>query len=130
MQHSQGSLSNTCACSSCATDSAFFNNGRLGETGQCASSGGTQQHFKNVWLLRPLHFLRAAGLHAFLQDRNVQALHVVGVALDVCVLYAALDAADLGYDVSVLLDGCAATSKEAKEMAVQRLKATNRIRVV
>jgi len=46
----------------------------------------------------------------------------VGVALDVCVLYTAMDAAALGYRVAVFLEGCAATSKQAGAEAVEKME--------
>jgi len=43
----------------------------------------------------------ATGLDGYLRDRGVKRLVMVGLALDFCVAYSALDAARLGYDVTV-----------------------------
>jgi len=46
------------------------------------------------------------GLDGYLRNRGVTTLTFVGLATDFCVAYSALDAARLGFDVSVHLPGC------------------------
>lgn len=46
------------------------------------------------------------GLHDFLRNHEIKRLCVVGLATNVCVVATVLDARDLGYEVSVPLDGC------------------------
>ena len=48
------------------------------------------------------------GLHGILQNQNIDKLEMVGLATDFCVAFSALDAARLGYHVSVRLDACRA----------------------
>ncbi|KXF91438.1 bifunctional nicotinamidase/pyrazinamidase [Phaeobacter inhibens] len=48
------------------------------------------------------------GLHGYLQDRGIRDLTLVGLATDFCVAFSALDAARLGYDVTVDLTACRA----------------------
>ncbi len=48
------------------------------------------------------------GLHGYLQSRGVNEVVLVGLALDYCVAYSALDAAGLGYGVTVRKDLCRA----------------------
>ena len=48
------------------------------------------------------------GLHGYCQTRGITRLTMVGLALDFCVNYSAVDAAGLGYDVTVLQDACRA----------------------
>lgn len=48
------------------------------------------------------------GLHGYLQSRSVRAVTLVGLATDYCVAYSALDAARLGYQVSVVMAACRA----------------------
>jgi nicotinamidase/pyrazinamidase len=48
---------------------------------------------------------KATGLDAFLRNRGVRALHVMGLATDYCVRHTAIDAAELGYDVALLVEG-------------------------
>jgi nicotinamidase/pyrazinamidase len=48
------------------------------------------------------------GLHGYLQARGVSRLTLVGLATDYCVAYSALDAAGLGYSVTVLQGACRA----------------------
>lgn len=46
------------------------------------------------------------GLEGYLRTRGVQTLTVVGLATDFCVHYSAVDAARLGFDVTVDLTAC------------------------
>ena len=48
------------------------------------------------------------GLHGYLQTRGITDVTLVGLATDFCVNYSALDAAKLGYQVTVRLDLCRA----------------------
>ncbi len=46
------------------------------------------------------------GLHGDLQTRGIEQLTMVGLATDFCVNFSAVDAAKLGYDVTVLTELC------------------------
>jgi nicotinamidase/pyrazinamidase len=48
------------------------------------------------------------GLHGYLQTRGIDRLTMVGLATDFCVNFSAVDAARLGYDVTVRTDLCRA----------------------
>lgn len=48
------------------------------------------------------------GLHGWLQEHGVKALTIVGLATDFCVHYSAVDAARLGYEVTVDERACRA----------------------
>ncbi len=48
------------------------------------------------------------GLHGYLQERALKRLVMAGLATDFCVNFSAVDAAKLGYDVTVRLDLCRA----------------------
>lgn len=50
----------------------------------------------------------ATGLHGYLQERGIKAITLVGLATDYCVAYSALDAARLGYRVTLLEGACRA----------------------
>ncbi|MBN2247104.1 MAG: bifunctional nicotinamidase/pyrazinamidase [Coriobacteriia bacterium] len=52
--------------------------------------------------------LKDTGLSAFLNKRGVDELVVVGLATDYCVKFTVLDAAGLGFGVTVVEDGCRA----------------------
>lgn len=49
---------------------------------------------------------RATGLGAYLKERGVTEVYVVGLATDYCVKWTALDAKQLGFPTSVILDAC------------------------
>jgi nicotinamidase/pyrazinamidase len=46
------------------------------------------------------------GLHFYLQGLSVKSVYLVGLALDVCVYYSAMDALKLGFSTVVVQDGC------------------------
>jgi len=48
------------------------------------------------------------GLHGYLKNRGIDTIMLVGLATDFCVNYSAVDAAKLGYKVSVNMDLCRA----------------------
>ncbi|WP_116132987.1 bifunctional nicotinamidase/pyrazinamidase [Tropicimonas sp. IMCC34043] len=48
------------------------------------------------------------GLEGYLRGHKIERLRLVGLATDFCVLYTALDAARLGFDVTVAMDACRA----------------------
>jgi nicotinamidase/pyrazinamidase len=60
------------------------------------------------------------GLHGYLQERGVTTLTLVGLALDFCVCYSALDAARLGYDVTVRRDLARAIDLDGSLAAAER----------
>ena len=48
------------------------------------------------------------GLAGYLRERDIDRLVMAGLATDFCVAYSALDAAKLGFAVSVVMEGCRA----------------------
>ena len=70
------------------------------------------------------------GLEGYLRTRGITALTMVGLATDFCVQFSALDAANLGFDVTVLegacraidLDGSLATARAAMQDAGVKLE--------
>jgi nicotinamidase/pyrazinamidase len=73
----------------------------------------------------------ATGLEGYLRSRGAEALTLVGLATDYCVAYSALDAARLGFEVTVLqgatraidLDGSLAAAEAQMRAAGVRLEA-------
>lgn len=57
------------------------------------------------------------GLDGYLKTRGVTAVTLVGLATDYCVAYSALDAAKLGFDVTVRLDLCRAIDMDGSLVA-------------
>lgn len=70
------------------------------------------------------------GLEGYLRNRGITTLTMVGLATDFCVQYSALDAATLGFDVTVLegacraidMDGSLATARAAMQGAGVKLE--------
>jgi nicotinamidase/pyrazinamidase len=50
--------------------------------------------------------VKATGLAAWLNERWIKQLYVLGLATDFCVKFTALDARQLGFDVFLVEDGC------------------------
>jgi len=63
------------------------------------------------------HHLKPTGLDALLREHDVSAIVICGLATDYCVKYSALDARQLGYEVSVVEDGCRAVNLTAGDDA-------------
>ncbi len=65
------------------------------------------------------------GLGDWLKARDVHQVVVLGVATDYCVKFTALDAAELGFDVILLEDGCRGVNLEPNdsERALDELRA-------
>src|SRR5436309_10695371 len=49
---------------------------------------------------------RHTGLAHYLEKRSIKEIYLMGLALDYCVKYSALDARELGLTTCVILDGC------------------------
>ena len=68
----------------------------------------------------------STGLTAWLQERSVRSLFVLGLATDYCVKFSVLDALQDGFQVFVIKDGCRAVNlnerDEAKALAEIRQK--------
>ncbi|WP_263480940.1 bifunctional nicotinamidase/pyrazinamidase [Pseudosulfitobacter pseudonitzschiae] len=64
------------------------------------------------------------GLEGYLRTRGIKALTMVGLATDFCVNFSALDAAKLGFDVTVHMDLCRAIDLDGSLVAaVEGMKA-------
>lgn len=50
--------------------------------------------------------MRHTGLAAYLQEKKVTDVFLMGLATDYCVLYSTLDALKLGFNTYVIVDGC------------------------
>lgn len=59
------------------------------------------------------------GLEGYLRTRGITRLTLVGLATDFCVAYSAIDAAKLGFDVSVRMDLCRAIDLNGSLEAAQ-----------
>ncbi|NOD33178.1 MULTISPECIES: bifunctional nicotinamidase/pyrazinamidase [unclassified Ruegeria] len=60
------------------------------------------------------------GLKGYLETRGVNRLTLVGLATDFCVHYSAVDAAQLGFDVTVQMDACRAIDMDGSLAAAER----------
>ncbi len=64
-------------------------------------------------------------LDQYLNEKGTKKLFIAGLATDYCVKYTALDACELGFDTSVIVDACKGISKSSVDKALDELKAKN-----
>ena len=65
---------------------------------------------------------RQVGLADWLRDRAIEQVDVVGIATDHCVRATALDAADEGFETTVLLDLTAGVARGTTDRALAQLR--------
>ncbi|MCH8148889.1 MAG: bifunctional nicotinamidase/pyrazinamidase [Planctomycetes bacterium] len=56
---------------------------------------------------------KATGLDTVLQKHGVDALHIMGLATDYCVKFTALDAVELGFKTTLIVEGCRGVELQA-----------------
>ena len=68
---------------------------------------------------------KSTGLTDYLLSRDIKRVYLAGVAFEYCVLYSALDTADLGFETFVVLDACRGINLHPKdeEMALAAMSA-------
>lgn len=59
-----------------------------------------------------------------LREKGVEELYLVGVCTNICVLYTAADARNLGYRVNIYRDGVASFAADAHEFALKEAEST------
>ena len=59
---------------------------------------------------------RHTGLADYLKERSIKDIYLMGLALDYCVKYSALDAHHLGLNTHVILDGCRGIELESGDI--------------
>ncbi|RON52369.1 nicotinamidase [Pseudomonas frederiksbergensis] len=65
----------------------------------------------------------ATGLAGYLKERGIDTVYVVGLALDFCVMFTALDARTAGLNAFVVLDACRAIDLDGSlAAAVERMQ--------
>lgn len=63
-------------------------------------------------------------LDLYLREKEIDDIHLVGVCTNICVLYTAADARNIGYQVTVYKDGVASFDEEAHIFALKEMKNT------
>lgn len=69
-------------------------------------------------------------LHELLQNLKIDEVYIVGVAMNICVHYTAVDARMLGYKVTVPLKGVRGLTREDEEYMVKQFKNVLNINVI
>ncbi|WP_426234265.1 bifunctional nicotinamidase/pyrazinamidase [Pseudomonas sp. TWP3-2] len=63
------------------------------------------------------------GLAGYLKERGIDTVYMVGLALDFCVMFSALDARSAGFNAFVVLDACRAIDINGSlEQAIERMQ--------
>jgi nicotinamidase/pyrazinamidase len=60
---------------------------------------------------------KSTGMSDYLKDQGVTEVYVMGLALDFCVKFTALDAVDLGFETHLIVEGSRAVNLEAGDDA-------------
>lgn len=63
-------------------------------------------------------------LDLYLREKKVEEIYLVGVCTNICVLYTAADARNLGYTVNIYEEGVATFDEEAHDFALKEAKNT------
>lgn len=69
-------------------------------------------------------------LDVTLRERGVDTIRLVGDCTNICVLYTAADARNLGYGVEVLVDGVTSFDQEAHAFALREMERTLGVRLI
>lgn len=65
----------------------------------------------------------ATGLAGYLKERGIDTVYMVGLALDFCVMFSALDARAAGFNTFVVLDACRAIDMDGSlAVAMERMQ--------
>lgn len=70
------------------------------------------------------------GLQGYLRTRGIVRLTLVGLATDFCVHYSAVDAAQLGFDVTVRTDACRAINLDGSLTAAEQAMRDTGVKLV
>ena len=67
---------------------------------------------------------RRTGLGEYLKERSINDIYLLGLALDYCIKYSALDARQLGFNTHIILDGCRGIGLEPDDIdrAIDEIK--------
>ena len=67
---------------------------------------------------------QSTGLGDYLKEMGVEAVYLLGLATDYCVKYSVLDARELGFEITVIEDGCRAVELQAGdgERAIEAMR--------
>lgn len=63
-------------------------------------------------------------LDIYLREKKVDEIYLVGVCTNICVLYTAADARNLGYKVNIYKDGVASFDEEAHNFSLKEMENT------
>ncbi len=106
------------------TDGAAFHPDLRTDPAQMILRKGTQPQIDSYSAFFENDHSTPTGLEGYLRSRGVSALTLVGLATDYCVAFSALDAARLGFAVTVRMDLCRAIDLDGSlEAMVGRMTA-------
>jgi nicotinamidase/pyrazinamidase len=90
---------------------------------------GTERNIDSYSTFFDNAHLRHTGLAHYLEKRGIKDIYLMGLALDYCVKYSALDAHQLGLNTHVIVDGCRGIGLEPGDIdrALEEMKRTGAI---
>lgn len=102
-----------------------------GNTGRLVRALLAKGHDNVVMLPKPRYSaFYGTPLDMMLRQRNVEALTVVGVCTDICVLHTVIDACYRGYMVTVPEDACATIFPHGQEWALNHMRTCLAVEIV
>lgn len=97
----------------------------------CANDKGREIYVNKELLKRPHYYkiqkstysaFSGTALNRFLIQKDITHLVLFGVCTEVCVLHTAIDAYNLGYNISVVEHGCAGLGDAGHQFALDHMK--------
>ncbi|WP_127849288.1 cysteine hydrolase family protein [Lacticaseibacillus hulanensis] len=94
--------------------------------GQLAKWYAAHDDDSNVFAFPKRRYSSFAGtpLDQWLRERRITSVHIVGVCTDICVLHTAIDAYNLGYDITIHADACATFNPDGAKWSLDHFKNT------
>ncbi|MFC4356231.1 cysteine hydrolase family protein [Chryseomicrobium palamuruense] len=85
-----------------------------------------QNHKESIYWMDKRRYSSFSGtnLDQYLRERGVTHVHIVGVCTDICVLHTAVDAYNLGYQITVHRDAVASFDPEGHAWALRHFETT------
>ncbi len=83
---------------------------------------GTKADVEAYSVFKDVYKNKSTNIEKILSQHSIKKLILVGLALDFCIFYSAMDAVDLGYDVEIVLNATASISEKRKIQKTKLLK--------
>ncbi len=83
---------------------------------------GIQKNVEAYSVFKDVYRNKSTNIEKVLSEHFIKKIIMVGLALDFCVFYSAMDALDLGYNVEIVLNATASISEKTKKRKIELLR--------